>query len=290
MNYSFLPSKIRKELKTLISSCDTIAQARSSSNLNGESGESYIVAFKDQLFLFFRKSGEREYRHSKGLFEENISFMDLRKDGIATIFDTAINGEKYSLKFSSFEEKNLAPIVESWKQHVGEKSTNVETSVAAKTEIDSISDTPAPPPLPISTDIRSINRNKSRSIPKISSSLEALTIALMYLSSVDNDIAVEEDHYIREVCKNKSKILTSALKFYKAYNFEEFLSAMPELNQEQQLCFLANLMELGMCDGTLHRSEMNLIKRFTKFVNLSKDEYTTIKQVLIIKNNLSVLY
>lgn len=289
MNYSFLPSKIRKELETLISSCDTIAQARSSSNLNGESGESYIVAFKDQIFLFFRNSGEREYRHIKGIFEKNISFMDLRKDGIATIFDTAINGEKYSLKFSSFEEKNLAPIIEFWKK-------NTKTPTEPKTEkplssTTSLGIATTPPPLPSSTDSSTIpSSNTDSKIPTITSLTEALAIVLMYLASVDDDIAVEEDHYIREICKNKSKILASALKFYKAYNFENCLSALPKLNQEQKLCFLANLMELGMCDGTLHRSEMNLIKRFTKFVNLSKDEYTTIKQVLIIKNNLSVLY
>jgi len=288
MNYSFLPSKIRKELETLISSSETIAQARSSSNIDGEPGESYIVAFKDQLFLFFRNSGEREYQHIKGMFEKNISFMDLRKDGIATIFDTAINGEKYSLKFSSFEEKNLAPILDFWKN-------NTKTPTEPKTEKPlspepSLGIATTPPPLPSNNSTQPTTSKTNSHTPTISSLIEALAIVLMYLASVDDDIAVEEDHYIRDVCKNKSKILASALKFYKAYSFDEYLSALPNLNQEQKLCFLANLMELGMCDGTLHKSEMNLIKRFTKFVNLSKDEYTTIKQVLIIKNNLSVLY
>ena len=268
MNFSFLPSKIRQTIELLKIAKSPISLARSSSAIDGNNGESYVVAYDDKIFLFSRKLGEHDYLHLTGEFGKNITSLKVRKEGHNCFLDTNINGQAYSLKFSSFEEKNLNPIADL----LGENNAQPEARVKDNSTVDTTA-----------------AGASSADGGNITSFFEGMIAALMFLSSVDDDIATEEDDYIRLVANNDRKILQSALMYYKAHNLDELLVALGGMNHEQKLCCLANLMELGMSDGALHRSEMTLIKQFCSYMDLSEDEYETIKQVLMIKNKLSVL-
>ena len=175
------------------------------------------------------------------------------------------------MKFSSFEEKNLIPILQ--------YSTGTENSAVADTE--TVTET--------SNKTSTISSQKNKTAENPISLIEGLAASLMYISASDKGIAREEDQYIREICNNNKNLLKSALQYFKTHTFDELLLSLRDLNHEQKLCFLANMMELGMCDGVLHRSEMDLIRSFCNHMELSEDEYDTIKQVLLIKNKLSVL-
>jgi uncharacterized tellurite resistance protein B-like protein len=271
MNFSFLPSKIKEKIKSLVSDKIPITLARSNVSIDGRPGESYVIAYEDRIFFFSRKLGDHDYIHIAGDFAKEVAGIEVRKEGNNTFLDTDINGKKYSLKFSSFEEKNITPIFESWTNACNAAFQN-QQSGEPETGNSATPENAADP-----------------SSKQVSSLLEGLAAMLMYLSYADDDIAKEEDQYIRVVCNNNNDILRSALQYYKTHNFDELLVALGGMNQEQKLCFLANLMEMGMSDGVLHRSEMDLIKKFCKYMSLSDDEYETIKQVLLIKNKLSVL-
>lgn len=272
MNFSFLPSKIKDNIEALVKDKIPVSLARSNASLDGSPGESYVVAYQDKIFFFSRKLGDHDYFQVSGEYGKDVADIKVRKEGNNTFLDTNINGKKYSLKFSSFEEKNLMPIVENCQ---GKAPAIGAVSAVESNDKTAVVSTPGTVAAPVEG--------------KISSLLEGLAAALMYLSAVDDSIAKEEDAYIRIVCNNNQALLSAALQYFKTHELDELLVALSGINREQKLCFLANLMELGMVDGVLHRSELNLIKKFCSYMELSDDEYETIKQVLLIKNQLSVL-
>jgi len=267
MNFSFLPAKIQQEIKSLVTEQIPISLARSSTSMDGEPGESYVLGYKDKLLVFSRALGEQDYIHVSGNFGQDVGFVKLRKEGLHTFLDTEILGKKYSLKFSSFDEKNLHPIVEAGQAVL---SDSTPSSVADDSE-------PSPK---INDDV-----NATGILPCD----VGLATALMFVASVDDMVSQEEDRYIVNLFENNQKILQPALAYYKQHTLDELLIALSDLTQEQKLCFVANMVELGMSDGVLHRSEMKIIRQFSEYMDISDDEYTTIKQVLLIKNQLSVL-
>ena len=253
MNFSFLPTRIKKQLETIAVGKTPLALARSNNSIGGEPGESYVVAYKETLFFFFRKLGDHDYSVISGDFGKNISNVYVRKDGINILLDVTVGGENYSLKFSSFEEENLMPIMKNF----------AVASLATS------------PPKDVDN--------------KLPSFMTGMAAALMFVSTADDEIATEEDRYIVTVCNNNKTLMQAALQYYKKHSFDELLIAMSGMNREQKLCCLANMMEIAMCDGVLHRSEIKIIKQFCNYMELSDDEYDTVKQVLMIKNKLSVM-
>lgn len=275
MNFSFLPTKIKDEIKKIIADKIPVSLARSSTSIDGETGESYVIAYEDKLLVFSRKLGESSYTHVAGDLGKDVGSVKIRKEGVNTFLDTDLLGKKYSLKFSSFEEKSLTPIVEQWQKASGgapaAETTPKYADAANKTET-------MPPSAPDQELVAGELNNYT-----------GLAAALMFVAAVDDEVSPEEDKYIIRCFNNNQKLLKTALEYYKTHSFEELLVALSAMSQDQKLCFLANFMDLGMADGVLHRSEMKIIRQFCDYMDITEDEYATIKQVLLIKNQLSVL-
>ena len=268
MNFSFLPTKIKEQVKTLVADKVPISLARSSTTLDGAAGESYVLGYEDKLIVFSRKLGQNDYTSISGDFGKDIGLVKVRKEGVNTFLDTEIGGKQYSLKFSSFEEKSLNPIAAKWQN----ASSGGGTGVTAES-VPSEKTAPA---------------SDSSSDGKLSLTA-GLAVGLMFVAAVDDEVAPEEDQYITYTFNNDQALLRSALSYYKSHSFDEFLIAVSYMNQEQKLCYVANMMELGMSDGVLHRSEMKFIRQFCDYMEVTDEEYDTIKQILLIKNKLSIL-
>lgn len=263
MNFSFLPNKIKKELEAVIADKVPISIARSSASVEGKAGEGYVVAYDDKIFMFSRELGDNEYTQFSADLG-NVGKVGVNKDGINTFLDLDLGGEQYSMKFSSFEEKNLKAIVDCWISKSGKPSVGKapETKVVA-----------------------------DPTTPTVSGFSPAIGLAasMMFIASIDDDISKEEDYYIIAMMGNDKQVLQAALAYYKSHSFQQLIAELNGLDDEQKLCFLANMMELGMKDGILHTSEMNLMREFSNAMNITEDQYDTIKQVLLIKNKISVL-
>lgn len=271
MNISFLPKKIKTALGEKLADKTPISVVRSSSTIDGDSGESYMVSFEDRLFLFSRKLGENDYAATSELFGK-VGKLELKNEGMNTYLNASLGGKSYSMKFSSFEEKNLKTIVDTWSQAGGRTDSGVE--------VIEIADEPAP----------------SHSAPQTNtqtegvSALEGLAAAMMFISAVDNNISDAEDHYITTLFAKNRPMLNSALAYYKRHTFEDLIMELkPRLSNDQKLCYLANLMELAMKDMVLHTSEQNMISHFIDEMEVSKEESDAIRQVLLIKNKISAL-
>ena len=117
----------------------------------------------------------------------------------------------------------------------------------------------------------------------------ALIAALMYLASEDDNVSVEENDYILKLANHDEDVLNTAHNFYQEQPIENLFTILKGCNKEQQYCIMANLLELAMCDGVLHSKELKLIRQFGRSMGMRDDEYRTVKQVLIMKNQVGIL-
>lgn len=274
MNFTFLPDKIKKLLESVIPGKIPVSVIQSSANLEGEPGEGYVIAYDDKVFLFSRKLGDDNYQMLSGNYHNDIASIKSRKDKIDTFLDIDIAGKSFSIKFLSFEEKEIESLLKKWQSGGGIKNASPKKSVKTKAENAKASDKK--------------NSGETRSDAPLSPSI-GMCAALMYLSDTDKSIAKEEDHYITAVFRHDQNVLQPALHYFKNHSFEELLEALNFINDEQKLCILANMVELGMRDGIFYSNEQKIIRSFVTAMNIPEDEYQAIKQVLLVKNKIAVL-
>ena len=121
------------------------------------------------------------------------------------------------------------------------------------------------------------------------SAYTALLAALMYLASEDDELAGEENDYILKIADGNDDLLEKAHSFYLSQPIDTLYKILGKLTEDQQYCIMANLLELAMCDGVLHADEIKLIKSFAKSMDVDDDQYETVKQVMVMKNQLGIL-
>ena len=261
MNFSMIPEKIKQELPQELLNTAPNMVLRSSSDFNGESGESYFILFNQFLYIFSKKIGDSDYSGININLNDKNTNSTVGKENYKTIFQISTPSNNYIFHFSGFDEKDVL------------KLASQMTGIPAESER---------PPVELSLE----ETNECTS--SWENKMEILAAALMYLSLSDNEIAKCEDDLIIKVTENNQAILQNALKYFKTHNFEEFLQDANFLTKEQQLCILANLLELGFADGVLHTSEQNMIKQFCDFFQIEDDNYQAIEQVIYFKKNTSV--
>ncbi len=275
MNIAFLPEKVKIELAAVSDKIPVLA-ARAYGSIEGETGEAYLISCAGKFLAFSRKSGEDNFRKLSGVFGKEISKLDTRQDKFNTFLDMNINGEPYSIKFSSSEHKELENLVESLKTIKPElPQTTVQdtglkpTASSAKVAI--------PSPSPVKT------------TPSTLTPFEMLAVAMMYISSCDREISSDEDRCIVEVFKDNKPVLESALVYYKSHNYEEFLRNIVFLKENQKLCILSNMIETAMRDSALHKIEQEYLRKFVEASGLKDEQYKAIRSVLYMKNGTGVL-
>lgn len=275
MNIAFLPEKVKSEFAEVSSKIPILA-ARAYGSIEGETGEGYLVSFAGRLLLFSRKAGEDNFRKLSGVLGKEISKLETRQDKFSTFLDIILNGTPYSIKFSSSEHKELETLVESLKSYKPELDAVPAPDTGVK---------PSPQPTKVTSPAPDAVKKGSSALTP----LESLAVALMYVSSCDSKISSEEDSVIVEIFKDNKQVLGSSLAYYKSHRYEEFLGNLGALNENQKLCILANMLEVAMRDGSLHRTEQECIRKFVQVSGLKDEQYKAISSVLYVKNWTGVL-
>jgi hypothetical protein len=121
------------------------------------------------------------------------------------------------------------------------------------------------------------------------SPFEALIAGLMFLASEDDNVSIEENDYILKVANNDQETLNVAHNFFQNQPIETLFDVLQTCEDEQKYCIMANLLELAMCDGVLHSKELKLIRMFAKSMDIEDEEYETIKQIMVMKNQTGIL-
>jgi uncharacterized tellurite resistance protein B-like protein len=264
MNYTFLPDKVKASLKEALGGRIPGIIARMSGDLLGESGEGYVIAEGNDLVLYTRKLGESAFREIRAALDRDVTDFRIEKVAGQSVLVLALDDTTYRIKGSTFEIRELEPVIRRW------SGGGAAPTAAASAPAPTTARPPGPPPA--------------------LTPMMGLAAALMHVAMADGKVAPEEDRYIVAACQGDQAILQAALAYFKNHSYAKLLADLKgTLGHEQQLCILANLMELGMSDGTLRSGEQQLMRDFVEAMGLSEDELETIRQVLIIKNRTSIL-
>jgi uncharacterized tellurite resistance protein B-like protein len=283
MNFSFLPDKVKSSLKDALAGRIPSIIMRASGDILGEPGEGYVIADGTDLLLYSRKLGEAGFREVRTALRDIANFQ-IEKEGGQSMLVLTIGAETFHIKGSNFEIKELEPVMRRWANPdevpaaAAMPAGGVSMPTQGKVPTRSGMATAAKPTLPAPGPAAGITAHLG------------LAVAMMHVAMADGKVAPEEDRYLRHVYQDDVAELKTALAYFKAHTYPELLKALqPLLNHEQKLCILANMMDIGMCDGTLRSSEQRLVREFATAMALTEDEIETIRQVLILKNKISVL-
>ena len=114
----------------------------------------------------------------------------------------------------------------------------------------------------------------------------ALVVGMLYMMSVDGEMAKEEIGQINSALRGSKHVLPQALKYVKRTKFPDFMNAVvPVLNHQQRSCILVNVADCMMSDGRIDRLEQDLFRRMLSGFEVSESQFKKHFSHLTIKND-----
>lgn len=124
--------------------------------------------------------------------------------------------------------------------------------------------------------------------PKLSPRM-ALAVGLLYMMASDGQIEQEEIGQLQSVVGGDRSLLETAVKYWRAVSFDQFLQAAPGvLNESQRLCLLVNACDSLLADGVAASQEQAMFGQLLGAMAVSEDQFRPYFQAIAIKNNRSV--
>ena len=124
--------------------------------------------------------------------------------------------------------------------------------------------------------------------PKLSPRM-ALAVGLLYMMASDGQIEQEEIGQLQSVVGGDRSLLETAVKYWRAVSFDQFLQAAPSvLNESQRLCLLVNACDSLLADGVAAPQEQAMFGQLLGAMAVSEDQFRPYFQAIAIKNNRSV--
>lgn len=287
MDYIFLPERIKKAIQEQTGRSDEpLAVVRSSGSIDGQSGEGYILGYPDSVLAFSKTFGDSEFACLGGVMGQGVTDFLVKKEKYNIFLNMTLQGQAYNIKVSSLEESDCNKIQDVWNAFVPGSAPAAQMPPPIPTQ-DSAATSANLPPVQAET----VQAETAEAKLRIASQLPPLVglgAALMFVATVDDEIDQLEDDYIRRTLADNQAVLQKSLDFYKDHTFEELLGSL-HLDQQQKLCIFANMNEIAMSDGVLHSVEQRILKQFATYMGITDDEFQAIRDVLLIKNQISVL-
>ena len=114
----------------------------------------------------------------------------------------------------------------------------------------------------------------------------ALVVSMLYMMSVDGEMAKEEIGQINVALRGSKNTLPEALKYVKRTKFPDFINeVIPVLNHQQKSCILVNVADCMLSDGRVDRLEQDLFRRMLASFDVSEAHFTKHFSNLTIKND-----
>jgi uncharacterized tellurite resistance protein B-like protein len=259
MEYTFLPEKIRETLEQARPNRDYLSVLRGCGGLNGAPGESYLVAYCDVIYLFGKNFGDLVYTEKQISLGVDMPSATFKQDKFSSQLVLRVTNQEFLIKLSILEGKACAALLNKFNSPVVDTMGQAEAGGFYDTA-------------------------KSEKLKP----LAVLAACMKHLALLDQNLSPGEERLINAICVNEVGWINLANEYFKFFSFDELIQQTP-LDHQQQLCFLANLYELAMVDGVLHTAEQRLIDRFIELQHLAQSESESIREVLLIKNQLSAL-
>ncbi len=261
MDFTFLADRIKTHLLELQPDAGPMCVIRGSGGFNDEPGESYIIPYSEVIYLYDRKFSDPDFSVQSIAFTD-VSELLLKHEAFSALLSIHTENEIIKLKISSAEIPNTDLLLEHF-----EKYRKVQAPAAAAVREDEPGDV-----------------GETQQI----SPLFGLLVILMFIATVDDDIADEEQEFISRFCGDDRELYKRAYDYYRSNTFAETIAAL-QLDEQQKMCCLANILELAMIDGVFDSREQKMIKSFTGALGMSETKIRAVENVLLIKNQTSVL-
>ena len=114
----------------------------------------------------------------------------------------------------------------------------------------------------------------------------ALVVGMLYMMSVDGEMAKEEIGQINVALRGSKNTLPEALKYVKRTKFPDFMNeVIPVLNHQQKSCILVNVVDCMLSDGRVDRLEQDLFRRMLAGFDVSEAHFKKHFSHLTIKND-----
>lgn len=265
MNVFSLPAKIREQVEPIVASEPAVSIARMRGSVGGSSGEGYVVALADRMYLYSRSLGEYEYTLREFYYRGDIQLLEIREERFSLMLElTSGTGEKLDMKFAKYQDENIVPIVQQWQAATGSAPTAAPS--------------PAPEAAP----------QEMAAGGAIDPYVGAVAL-LIFIGTVDSEIDPAEEEYILRFSGGDNAVFQAAHSYYENHEYEDLLAVIGGLDEQQAMCVLANAMDLAMVDGVLHKNEQDMISRFAKKMAIAENDVNRIRDTLLVKNQTSVL-
>lgn len=283
MDVRFVSESLLNQAKAAGIAGEPLYAVRFSRAFSGESGEGYFLLYPDCLAALDRKFGE-EFQLRKLALDE-LSLLKREQNGTKLDFtlDTASGPISSSATFS--EAEALGELLDAL------NLAAPAISAAASAPAPSAAATVKPEPQPAA----SVPGSKPKiEIPSSgnsgsSGSLQLFAAGLLYAAASDGAFSPEQERLINQLIP--SDVLATALSYYNSTPKETFFREIRNaFSEKQQTSLIANQLEVMMCDGDLRRIEMDFIKVEAMYLNYSSSKMYQIRELIILKNQLSALF
>ena len=269
MDSFLLPAEIKARIKD-ISAAEPSCILRSSSDLNGSSGEAYVVFFASFAAIFSKPFSAKSYNELCLSAADGSSGMSLRKDKFNVFLDVfGSAGETGSLRLSSFD------------------SQAAESAVAPFLKKGLSAPPASPVQAPPASPAPSSDSHGDASIE--TTPFVCLLASLLFAGAKDGWRSGEEDSFIKRIASGREAELVAARRLKDSCAPSDLASALASMEREVKLCIVSNLYELCLSDWTLNSSEQRFISDFAHVMGLSSAECDLIMEIVIAKNKASLL-
>lgn len=280
MDVRFVSESLLNQAKAAGIAGEPLYAVRFSRAFSGESGEGYFLLYQDCLAALDRKFGE-EFQLRKLTLDE-LSLLKREQNGTKLDFtlDTASGPISSSATFS--EAEALGELLDALNLAAPAVSAAPAPSAAATVK-------PEPHPAVSVPGSKPKIEIPSSGTSGSSGSLQLFAAGLLYAAASDGAFSPEQERLINQLIP--SDVLATALSYYNSTPKETFFREIRNaFSEKQQTSLIANQLEVMMCDGDLRRIEMDFIKVEAMYLNYSSSKMYQIRELIILKNQLSALF
>lgn len=285
MDVRFVSESLLNQAKAAGIAGEPLHAVRFSRAFSGESGEGYFLLYPDCLAALDRKFGE-EFQLRKLALDE-LSLLKREQNGTKLDFtlDTASGPISSSATFS--EAEALGELLDAL--NLAAPAVSAAASAPAPSAAATVKPEPAPEPAVSVPGSKPKIEIPSSSNSGSSGSLQLFAAGLLYAAASDGAFSPEQERLINQLIP--SDVLATALSYYNNTPKETFFREIRNaFSEKQQTSLIANQLEVMMCDGDLRRIEMDFIKVEAMYLNYSSSKMYQIRELIILKNQLSALF
>jgi len=242
-----LPDKLAADFQNLCSMAPT-AVARALSDMDGNTGATWLATDNSRLVFFTRKPGSNDFEMLPYKFAD-ASELSIDDDGKFSFLDITFPDREVKLKFSMMEQMTLAKIESNW--------------------------TP-------------ITRQDDLRAPTELTPMLTFLAALQALIQADSDLASQELGWIRENQIDTNALRRAGAWLRDHGLEELLKSINDTFDETQKTCLHANLISLAMADGAYRSKEAEVIDHLREGMGLSEEHHDRMFDLLLARNNMIV--